>query len=226
MVTVRAQRADAATLHALDPFAQGPPAAPEVWWCDATGPAIVLGSHQPPSMVREPIGFAGDGRTWSVVRRRSGGGIVIVDPPRLIWLDLILPHGVAPDDVRGAMIWAGECWRQALVAIEPDVTPDVIVHTGGMQANAWSDVVCFAGLGPGEVLLAGRKLVGLSQRRTSRGLRIQGVVYRHQLPYDVGTVLSGLMPAGRPDPIAVLDVDPATLAERLAAAVDQASAAP
>ena len=34
-------------------------------------------------------------------------------------------------------------------------------------------VVCFAGTGPGEVLVAGRKVVGISQRRTRAGARFQ-----------------------------------------------------
>lgn len=222
MVTTRVWRADAAALHALDPFAEGPVTAPEVWWCDVTERAIVLGSRQRPTLLRQPVALTDDAPEWPVVRRRSGGGIVVVDPARLIWIDLVLPHGVAPDDVRGAMEWAGERWRQALLALRPDLGPALTVHVGGMQTSAWSDLICFAGLGPGEVLLADRKLVGLSQRRTSRGLRIQGLLYRQLLPYDISTVLAGPLPAGRPDPIGVLDVDPAALVECLATAVGEA----
>jgi lipoate-protein ligase A len=40
--------------------------------------------------------------------------------------------------------------------------------------------VCFAGVGPGEVLTGDRKLVGLSQRRTRHGIRIQ--CQAHRLP--------------------------------------------
>jgi lipoate-protein ligase A len=226
VVTIRRQRADAASLHAIDPFADGPPAAPEVWWCDPTEPAIVLGSRQRPSLLRHPAVLDGTGRGWPVVRRRSGGGIVIVDPARLVWLDLIVPHGVAPDDVRGAMEWAGERWRRALVGRRPDLAPVLSVHHGGMQLSAWSDVLCFAGLGPGEVSLSGSKLVGLSQRRTSRGLRIQGLMYRRPLPYDIATVLADLPPVGDRPPIAALDVDPAALAAALAAAVDEVTSSP
>jgi lipoate-protein ligase A len=35
-----------------------------------------------------------------------------------------------------------------------------------MQSSAWSARVCFAGVGPGEVLIGSRKVVGISQRRT------------------------------------------------------------
>jgi hypothetical protein len=38
-----------------------------------------------------------------------------------------------------------------------------------------SDLICFAGLGPGEVTWKGRKLVGISQRRVKQGGRFQTV---------------------------------------------------
>jgi lipoate-protein ligase A len=203
-------------LHALDPFAAGSPAAPAVWRCEASAPAVVLGSRQQPSLLRTPDGVEG----FDVVRRRSGGGIVVIDPFRLVWIDLIVPHGVAPDDVRGAMVWAGGLWRTALAAIRPDLAGRVEVHRGGMVATDWSDLLCFAGLGPGEVLLDGRKLVGLSQRRTNRGLRIQGLLYRAPLQLDVTDLLAPPLPAGRAPEIAVLDVDPSAVAAALAAAID------
>ena len=39
-----------------------------------------------------------------------------------------------------------------------------------MRSTPWSARVCFAGLGPGEVTVEGRKVVGLSQRRTREGV--------------------------------------------------------
>ena len=42
-----------------------------------------------------------------------------------------------------------------------------------MRRTAWSDRVCFAGLGPGEVTVEGRKVVGLSQRRTREAVLFQ-----------------------------------------------------
>jgi lipoate-protein ligase A len=47
------------------------------------------------------------------------------------------------------------------------------VHTGTLVSNEWSKLVCFAGLGPGEVVLDGQKVVGVSQRRTRVGARLQ-----------------------------------------------------
>ena len=58
-----------------------------------------------------------------------------------------------------------------------------------MVTTPWSDLVCFAGLGPGEVLLDGRKLVGLSQRRTRNGVRIQGTLYTAPPAIDLARLL-------------------------------------
>jgi hypothetical protein len=47
-----------------------------------------------------------------------------------------------------------------------------------MRESRWSRLVCFAGVGPGEVLVGERKVVGMSQRRTRDGARFQCVVHR------------------------------------------------
>jgi hypothetical protein len=47
------------------------------------------------------------------------------------------------------------------------------VWRGGLVRTPWSARVCFAGLGPGEVVLKGRKVVGMSQRRTRHGALFQ-----------------------------------------------------
>ena len=102
--------------------------------------------------------------------------------PDVVWIDLVVPAGIGPigavmGDVRRSMVWAGERWRDALV--EVGVPRDrLAVHTAGLVETAWSSLVCFAGSGPGEVFLDGRKLVGLSQRRTRLGTRIQGQLHR------------------------------------------------
>ena len=56
------------------------------------------------------------------------------------------------------------------------------VHTAALVSTPWSSLVCFAGLGPGEVVLDGRKVVGLSQRRTRLGARMQTVALSEWRP--------------------------------------------
>lgn len=201
-------------LHALDPFADrdGPaPTALEIWHCEPTDAAIVLGSRQRPDQLDLAACTAAG---LDVVRRRSGGGVVLLRPGAVVWLDLVAPHGVVPDDVRGSMLWAGERWRAALDGL---VGGELTVHSGGMIDTAWSDLVCFAGLGPGEVLLDGRKLVGLSQRRTRQGVRIQGTVHRRDLTGELPGLFAGPLPPVPLDGPAVAPaLDPGEVARRLA----------
>ncbi|HET7719481.1 MAG TPA: hypothetical protein VFK43_05895, partial [Acidimicrobiales bacterium] len=46
-------------------------------------------------------------------------------------------------------------------------------HAGPLLTTPWSRLVCFAGLGPGEVTVAGAKVVGMAQRRTRAGALFQ-----------------------------------------------------
>ncbi len=63
-----------------------------------------------------------------------------------------------------------------------------------MTGGRWAELVCFAGIGPGEVLLGGRKLVGISQRRTRNGSRFQCMVHTRWSP----DVLVDLLAEPRP----------------------------
>lgn len=201
-----------AELHALDPFAAGSIDAPQVWWCRPDHDAIVLGSRQEPDLL-DPVACAAAGLT--IVRRRSGGGLVVIRRDAMVWIDLVLPNGVAPDDVRGAMVWAGERWRSALIEVAGAAADRLRVHDGGMVDSAWSSLVCFAGIGPGEVLDHGTKLVGLSQRRTRAGARIQGLLHTTAIATDYSHVVSSAVPAGAPPAPAVLAVDGGRLAAAL-----------
>jgi lipoate-protein ligase A len=210
------RRGTVGELHALDPFASGAAVTPQLWWYQPESAAVVLGSRQSPNLLDldrcTRLGL-------DVVRRRSGGGAVLVVPDDLVWVDLVVPHGVAPDDVRGSMVWAGEHWCEALAPIV-ESQPALEINDGPIRSTPWSDLVCFAGVGPGELLLDGRKLVGLSQRRTRDGLRIQGLVYRRLPPIDLRELF--LEPASTTSlpEIAVLGPAPVdTALERLAASL-------
>jgi lipoate-protein ligase A len=153
------------------------PAAPSraVWVCEPTGPALVLGSSQALDTVDEAACAAAG---VDVVRRRSGGGAVLVEPGAVLWVDVVLPAGdpLWVDDVGQAFVWLGEAWATALGSL--GVAGEV--HRGALRRSRWSDRVCFAGLGTGEVTVpgggpagSGPKVVGLSQRRTRAGARFQ-----------------------------------------------------
>ena len=133
-----------------------------VWVFEVERAALVLGSTQPAVYVPG----------IEVVRRRSGGGAVYVEPGGTLWVDVVVPNGddLWDDDVGRATHWIGDAWAEA-------VGSGAVVHRGPMVRTAWSDRVCFAGLGPGEVTVDGRKVVGISQRRTRELARFQCVAY-------------------------------------------------
>ncbi|MCP5026469.1 MAG: hypothetical protein GY929_09310 [Actinomycetia bacterium] len=163
--TVEHRSGSAGELHGLD---LPDPVERTVWVFEIERPAIVLGSGQLTPIVNDEA--AGDAGV-EVVRRRSGGGAVHLVPGRQAWIDLLIPADdpLWDDDVGRAMHWVGRCWAQALGSLGRDGK----VHRGAMVSTPASSVVCFAGLGPGEVTVGGRKVVGVSQRRTRRGARFQ-----------------------------------------------------
>ena len=62
----------------------------EIWVFDVERPALVLGSTQRPDIVdAEACRRAG----VEVVRRRSGGGLVLLEPGNVVWFDVVVPRG-------------------------------------------------------------------------------------------------------------------------------------
>jgi lipoate---protein ligase len=133
-----------------------------------TRPTLVLGSSQRDEAVawdRTAL------RGVEVVRRRSGGSAVLVGPGTAVWVDVTIPAGdpLWDHDVGRAFHWLGAAWTDVLSA----AGLGAVWYDGPMRRTAWSDRVCFAGLGPGEVTVEGRKVVGLSQRRTREAVLFQ-----------------------------------------------------
>ena len=190
------------------------PATAQVWVNHFPGPAVVLGSTQ-----RAPSIIDADEctrRGIDIVRRRSGGGAVLLVPSEVTWFDVIIPTG-APgwaQDVHEPMVWLGE--RFAAACRAAGVTQTLTVNANSLGRTEWSALICFDGIGPGEVLLEDRKLLGISQRRTRETLRLQCCWY-HEV--DSGELV-GLFPA-------LTDVDStllspiATLPARLSADILQ-----
>lgn len=142
-------------------------------------PGVVLGSTQPHAVVDAE---AAEEAGIEVVRRPSGGGAVLVEPRRLVWVEVAIgaDDPLWQADVARAGIWLGRVWQAALVslavgALGPDTAgggPGVAVAEATVRTE-WSSLICFSGLGPGEVSVGGRKVVGVSQRRTRAGARFQ-----------------------------------------------------
>lgn len=214
-------RGRAADLHARS---VPEPVAPALWWFDVERPALVLGSTQDEATIdRARAAAAG----VDVARRRSGGGAVLVSPVDVTWVDVILP---ATDprwdpDVGRSFRWLGDAWVRVLADLG---VPHLAVHDGPLVSGPWSDRVCFGGIGPGEVLAEGRKVVGISQRRTRTGARFQCAVLHRWEParlVDLLALAEGERARATEDlaPLAVglaaVAADPAGVVERLLDAV-------
>jgi len=148
-------------------------------------PTLVLGSSQRADSVDAA---AASRMGIEVVRRRSGGGGVLLWPDDFVWLDLEIPatDDLWSDDVGKATWWVGELWCTAL----NDLAPDAAVHRGRLVRTRWSADVCFAGAGPGEVLVGDAKLVGVSQRRTRAAARFQSMIHLRWRPDIVAAVVA------------------------------------
>ncbi|MFP5322001.1 MAG: lipoyl protein ligase domain-containing protein [Acidimicrobiia bacterium] len=143
-----------------------------IWVLDVTAPAVVLGSTQRDDVVDRA---AADAAGVEVARRRSGGGAVWVAPGDPHWVDVIVPRGhpLWTDDVGRAFLPIGRAWQAALAAVGIEGTR---LHEDGLACGPLGGTVCFAGRGPGEVLVGDAKVVGISQRRTRAAARFQCAV--------------------------------------------------
>ena len=97
---------------------------------------------------------------------------MLLEPDDVAWIDVIVPRGdpLWSDDVAVAAEWLGQVWVAALADLG---VAGGVAHHGGLACGALGSVVCFGGTGPGEVLVGGEKVVGISQRRTRAGARFQ-----------------------------------------------------
>lgn len=185
---------DGASLHASWPAALAEPEQRAVAVCRVTDTALVLGSTQPEAVVDR---FRAHRAGVAVVRRSSGGGAVLVAPGDPVWVDVWLPAGdpLWNREVDRAFDWLGRAWVDALA--RTGIT-GLHAHAEGFVAcTPWSSVVCFGGVGAGEVVTAdGRKVVGLAQRRNRRGAWFHGACVLRWEPAPLVELLT-LDPADR-----------------------------
>ena len=117
---------------------------------------------------------------------------MLVRPGDHVWVDLVIgaEDPLADDDVGRATWWVGEAFLEALGPASGVGDGDVVVHRGGLSDRELARVVCFAGVGPGEITVDGRKVLGISQRRTREGTRFQCIAQRTWDPLLLMSLLS------------------------------------
>lgn len=188
-------------------------------------PALVLGSTQPPGVVeRSALADAG----IELVRRRSGGGAVLLEPDAAVWIDTWVPRadGLFDEDVSRSRAWVGEWWASVLGV------PGLAVHRGPPVTSRWSELICFAGIASGEVATNGHKVVGVAQWRGREGALTHSFAYLDTAwPLLCGLLLRGpevleaaLELAGSTATLReVLDDGATSLVERLVAGLPDAA---
>lgn len=133
---------------------------------------IVLGSMQSESLViPDP--------QVRILRRRGGGGAVYVESTSTLWIDLWIPttDPCHRFDIRGAMELVGASFQAALARLGLTGT-----HIVAAKKPVVSSALCFAGVGPGEVLLGDRKVVGITAWRSREGSLFQTATYQSMPP--------------------------------------------
>ena len=160
---------------------------PTLRWYRSSTPALVLGRGQPPLLGAVDL---------PVVTRHSGGGAVLMDRG-LLSLDVLLPEGHTWLDGPLTRVFdmVGQTWAKALCELGVD---DVVVHDSDVAVSRRGDererllaAICYATPGRGEVLVHGRKLVGLAQRRRRVGALVQCGLLRRWNPQPLLAAFGG-----------------------------------
>lgn len=137
-------------------------------------PALILGSSQRFNLPRDAHSEI---EGILIVNRRSGGGAVLVMPNDPIWLDVWIPRGdpLWDIDIVRSTHWIGDWWVRVLEAFG---VKQLFVYRTRPTKSVLADIICFAGLGPGEVSVANRKLTGVAQWRCQEGSLFHCALYK------------------------------------------------
>jgi lipoate-protein ligase A len=132
-------------------------------------PVVVLGARQSTRDLHD-VALHRDGVG---IRRRHGGGGAVLLRPADRWVELWLRGAPARDhDVRSSAYLVGDWWRTALAAHGVDA----VMHRGVVVDARQGAIACFAGVGPGELTVNGRKVLGISQWRVREGALVSSVL--------------------------------------------------
>lgn len=202
-------------------------AAPTVVRWEVDGPSLVL--SQGSRVDADTVACAAAG--VDVVRRGSGGGPVLWTKD-LLAFDVFVPrdHPLWSADVVEAYRWLGELFADVLSGQGVrDVRAVTVDQARELNDPELARLACYGGVSPWEVLVGGRKVVGLSQVRRRSGVLLQvgilgseewAAVLPHLLaiPADQRGELTARLLACATS-LAAVDVDPGDLASEVTSRV-------
>lgn len=156
----------------------------ELWVMRPTAPALVMGSSQKSDLF-DLDRLHADG--VELASRRSGGGAVFIDPAAIVWIDVLAPRSseLWSSDLSENFLIVGRVWQQALHSL--GVATQLCAEAPKKSDAA--TLACWAGVGWGELTVGAAKIVGLSQRRTRWGARVQGMAVLDASSEQVGAYL-------------------------------------
>lgn len=127
-----------------------------------------------------------------LVKRKSGGGAVYLYKQGQVWIDISIPKSdpMYRTDVSSSFEPIGEIFLEILKGW---IGSDLAIHKGKLLGGEIGRLICFAGIGPGEVTFEGSKLVGISQRRTALGSVFQCTMYLRYPYLELSRLTNGLV---------------------------------
>ncbi len=142
---------------------------PTLRFYDWLQPAFSFGYFQQISEEVDVAACAAHG--LELVRRMTGGGTVIHGWD--VTYTIVVPHGSGkfPKDVSAAYCAISDCLINGLQRLNIDVAPQIEKPTGGNAPN-----ICLTHPVQYDILLNGRKIAGVSQRRNQTGVMYQGYI--------------------------------------------------
>ena len=185
-------------------FDGAPVAAPVLRLWRYRAPAVVLGRSQRALGRRAPDpkpALAGGRADLPLIERRAGGGAVLVGP-WMLGMSLVVPvdhHWVAGRGIGTSYVDLGEAFTGALRSLGV-LNAKPATEDEARRAPAGLEWACFAGVTAQEILVDGRKLVGLAQRRHRHGVLFVAGVLVDPVPWCLlADTMLPLVGGGEPD---------------------------
>lgn len=142
---------------------------PRIRFCTYREHAIILGCSQRALLEAGP-----NNEKREILVRAAGGGAVLSGPAMLsVSISLPTAHPMVTPGTIESYRWLGQCFADVLQDYGIDaraITPDEARQIQTDPVRALLGWACYGGLSPWEVVVDGRKIVGLAQVRRRTGV--------------------------------------------------------